>query len=196
LTVCDTAVYSATPGDMMANTAQRHRNPIPTVDILVEVGGGVVLIKRRNYPRKWAIPGGYVDYGESLEEAAVREAREETSLEVELERQLHTYSDPARDDRHHTVSTVFIARATGEPRAADDAEALQVFEEGEVPNDLAFDHARILKDYFHYRRTGELPRPGVLAKGRHEAADSAVDTRLATLRQAQGKPRTREDGSS
>jgi 8-oxo-dGTP diphosphatase len=151
----------------MAEEQQARRNPVPTVDIVVEVAGGaVVLIKRRNYPRKWAIPGGYVDYGESLEVAAVREAREETSLDVRLERQLHTYSDPARDDRHHTISTVFIATASGEPRAADDAEAVRAFTEDEIPRDLAFDHALILSDYFHYRRTGELPRPGPLTSGR------------------------------
>ncbi len=179
----------------MTEGKQARRNPVPTVDVLVEVdAGAVVLIKRRNHPRKWAIPGGYVDYGESLEDAAVREAREETSLDVQLERQLHTYSDPTRDDRHHTISTVFIAKATGEPRAADDAEAVRVFREGEVPRDLAFDHARILKDYFHYRRTGELPRPGVLTRDRREAAERAVDARLATEDSAGVSGRYVEDG--
>ncbi len=142
----------------MTEGYETHRNPVPTVDIIIETsGGGVVLIKRKNYPKKWAIPGGFVDYGESLEAAAVREAREETSLDVCLVRQLHTYSDPARDDRRHTISTVFIAQASGRPCAADDAEGIGVFTEGELPEDLAFDHACILDDYFHYRRTGELP---------------------------------------
>ena len=164
----------------MNHEKRAYRNPVPTVDIIIEMEDGrIVLIKRRNHPRKWAIPGGYVDYGESLEDAAVREAEEETSLKVSLERQLHTYSDPARDDRHHTISTVFIGSATGEPLAADDAEAIGCFSESEIPSELGFDHEQILKDYFYYRRTGELPRPGLLARGRREAAERAVDARPA-----------------
>ncbi|MDP2268479.1 MAG: NUDIX hydrolase, partial [Deltaproteobacteria bacterium] len=85
---------------------------MPTVDIIIETGKrGIILIKRKNFPHGWALPGGFVDYGEALEEAARREAKEETGLEVELVRQLHTYSDPARDPRHHTITTVFIARS-------------------------------------------------------------------------------------
>ena len=130
----------------------RPRNPIPTVDIIIELQGrGIVLIKRKNPPYGWALPGGFVDYGESLEEAAVREAREETSLEVELLRQFHTYSDPGRDPRFHTLSTVFIARAQGEPRPADEATEIGVFKSESLPKDLAFDHARILEDYFEER---------------------------------------------
>ena len=94
-----------------------YRNPTPTVDILIETEGGIVLIERKNPPYGWAIPGGFVDYGESYEDAARREAREETGLTVELQRQLHTYSDPKRDARQHTASTVFIATATGKPVA-------------------------------------------------------------------------------
>ncbi len=93
-----------------------HRNPVPTVDIIIELPDGIVLIQRKNPPEGWALPGGFVDYGESLEQAAVREAKEETSLDVELVRQLHTYSDPSRDTRFHTITTVFIATATGHPK--------------------------------------------------------------------------------
>jgi len=125
-----------------------HRNPIPTVDIIIEVPGGIVLIERKNPPHGWAIPGGFVDYGESLEDAAVREAREETSLEVELVRQFHTYSDPKRDRRFHTITTVYIAKGRGIPKAADDAAALGVFGRDNLPEPLCFDHGLILADYF------------------------------------------------
>lgn len=127
--------------------AGKYRNPIPTVDVIIEVSGGVVLIKRKNPPLGWALPGGFVDYGESLEEAALREAREETGLDVRLKGQLHTYSDPQRDPRCHTVSTVFIAAAAGTPCGGDDAELAEVFHEGDLPS-LAFDHSKILDDYF------------------------------------------------
>ena len=128
-----------------------HRNPVPTVDIIIELPDGIVLIKRKNPPFGWALPGGFVDYGESLEQAAVREAREETSLDVELVRQFHTYSDPARDARQHTISTVFIAKASGTPRAADDAADIGVFDRDEIPAQLCFDHGIIMKDYFTSR---------------------------------------------
>lgn len=133
---------------------EQFRNPVPTVDIIIEVEDGagaaarnIVLIKRRNPPYGWAIPGGFVDYGETLEDAAVREAAEETSLAVTLVRQFHTYSDPARDPRKHTVSTVFIASARGVPAAADDAAEARVFGIDELPDPMAFDHADILRDY-------------------------------------------------
>ena len=128
------------------------RNPCPTVDVIIELKGqGIVLILRRNPPRSWALPGGYVDYGESLEEAAVREAREETALHVELIRQFHTYSDPRRDRRQHNITTVFIARAEGDPVAGDDAEQVAVFPLDRLPRALAFDHAEILRDYTERR---------------------------------------------
>ena len=118
------------------------------VDVIIEMAGGdIVLIRRRNPPPGWALPGGFVEYGETLEAAAVREAREETSLEVELTRQFHTYSDPARDPRGHTISTVFIGRARGTPRARDDAQ-IGTFRRESLPEPLAFDHGRILDDYF------------------------------------------------
>lgn len=123
------------------------RNPLPTVDIIIETaGGGIVLVRRKNPPLGWALPGGFVDYGESLEQAAVREALEETGLLVRLVRQFHTYSDPGRDPRQHTMSTVFIATAQGEPHAGDDAAEARIFSPSALPP-LVFDHKRILDDY-------------------------------------------------
>ena len=125
----------------------RPETPALTVDVVIELeGGGVVLIERRHPPHGWALPGGFVDVGETVEAAAVREAREETSLDVELLELLGVYSDPARDPRGHTVGIVFIGRATGEPRAADDAKNVAVFDPAKPPP-LAFDHDRILADY-------------------------------------------------
>ena len=150
----------------------RYRNPFPTVDIIIEIGqtgttpgaespasGGIVLIERANEPRGWALPGGFVDYGEPLAEAARREAKEETGLDIELVEQFHTYSDPARDPRHHTLSTVFLARARGTPVGADDASRAAVFALDELPENLVFDHADILADYLAYRAHGKRPRP-------------------------------------
>ena len=125
------------------------RNPLLTVDAIIEIEGGIILIKRKNPPPGWAIPGGFVDYGESLEDAVVREAKEETGLNVELIRQFHTYSDPGRDPRHHTVSTIFIARASGTPVAADDAAEVGIFTRDNLPDKIAFDHRQILEDYFN-----------------------------------------------
>lgn len=129
------------------------KNPIPTVDIIIEMEDGIVLIERKNPPHGWALPGGFVDYGESYEQAAIREAEEETGLKVKLIRQFHTYSEPGRDPRHHTASTVFIATAQGEPVAADDALQAEIFTEHNLP-ELVFDHARILADYFTAKRSG------------------------------------------
>ena len=129
-----------------------YRNPLLTVDIIIECRGGIVLIERRNPPLGWALPGGFVDYGESLEAAAIREAAEETSLEVRLVEQMHTYSDPGRDPRHHTVSTVFIAKADGVPRAADDAVKAEIFIADSLPTPIVFDHPIILRDYFAYKK--------------------------------------------
>lgn len=126
----------------------KPRNPLVTVDAIIEIGGGIILIKRKNPPPGWAIPGGFVDYGESLEEAVVREAKEETCLDIKLVMQFHTYSAPGRDPRHHTVSTIFIATATGIPKAADDAKEIGVFTRETLPQDIAFDHRQILEDYF------------------------------------------------
>ena len=123
-------------------------SPLLTVDIIIELEKGIVLIKRKYPPIAWALPGGYVDYGESLEDAAIREAKEETSLDVVLKKQLHTYSDPRRDLRSHNVTTVYIAMAKGKPKANDDAKEVGVFTKETLPEDLAFDHAQILQDYF------------------------------------------------
>lgn len=128
-------------------TVRRYRNPIPTVDIIIEVNGGIVLIERRHPPLGWALPGGFVDYGETLEQAAVREAREETSLEVNGLQLLGCYSDPARDSRMHTITTVFTAQSSGIPVAADDAASVQIFPLAQLPSTLCFDHGRILQDY-------------------------------------------------
>ncbi len=131
-----------------------RRNPLPTVDIIIEVDGRIVLIKRKNPPHGWAIPGGFVDYGESLEDAAVREAEEETSLKVRLITQLHSYSDPGRDPRFHTISVVFVAEAEGRPAARDDAREVGLFTEDDLPEPLVFDHERILRDYFRWKKEG------------------------------------------
>jgi 8-oxo-dGTP diphosphatase len=139
-----------------------HRNPVPTVDIIIELidrpHRPIILIERKNEPLGWAIPGGFVDYGETVETAAVREAQEEIGLQVELIEQFHVYSDPNRDPRKHTLSVVFIATATGEPEAADDAKNLGVFQVWDVPPNLCFDHDKILREYWHYRHYGLRPR--------------------------------------
>jgi 8-oxo-dGTP diphosphatase len=131
---------------------QTHRNPFVTVDIIIEINDKIVLIQRANPPYGWALPGGFVDYGESLETSAIREAKEETSLEVTLKEQFHTYSDPDRDPRHHTVTTVFIGKGAGTPKAADDAKRLDVFTENDLPEPIVFDHRKIIDDYFLYRQ--------------------------------------------
>ena len=136
-----------------------YDGPRATVDVIIEIDGGIVLIRRRNPPLGWAIPGGFVDLGERAEDAARREMREETSLEVELLELLGVYSDPARDPRGHTLSAVYVGRARGRPQAGDDALEARVFREGDLPVPLVFDHGRIVEDYFRFRRTGERPRP-------------------------------------
>jgi 8-oxo-dGTP diphosphatase len=129
------------------SSVKQYRNPFPTVDIIIELDNKIVLIERKNKPLGWALPGGFVDYGESLESAAVREAREETSLDVSELRLLGCYSDPARDERMHTISAVYIAKGDGIPIAADDAVTVALFGPDSLPEQLCFDHARILGDY-------------------------------------------------
>jgi ADP-ribose pyrophosphatase YjhB (NUDIX family) len=135
---------------------RNYKNPLPTVDIIIEATDGIVLIERKNKPLGWALPGGFVDYAESLEQAAVREAREETGLHVTLTRQLKTYSDPDRDPRHHTISTIFIATADGSPNAGDDAGKTGIFTQQNLPP-LVFDHAKILADYFTFKKEANCP---------------------------------------
>jgi ADP-ribose pyrophosphatase YjhB (NUDIX family) len=132
---------------------EEYKTPQPTVDIIIEIDNqGIVLIKRKNPPYGWALPGGFVDYNESIEKAAVREAREETSLDVTLTGQLHTYSDPQRDPRFHTISTVFVASASGNPVGKDDAAEARVFTKHTIPEPLAFDRRSILNDYFKLKK--------------------------------------------
>jgi 8-oxo-dGTP diphosphatase len=135
-----------------------HKNPLPTTDAIIAGDDGrVVLILRKNEPHGWALPGGFVDAGEELGKACRREAKEETGLDVDLVEQLFTYSDPKRDPRKHTISTVYACKVRGgRLAAADDAKDARWFAEADVPwNELCFDHADILRDYFRWRKTGQ-----------------------------------------
>lgn len=126
---------------------ENFRNPVPTVDAIIEVGDKIVLVQRRNPPHGWALPGGFVDYGETLEDAVRREALEETGLEITLKGQFHSYSRPDRDPRLHTITTVFLATAEGCPIGGDDALQAVVFGRDDLPV-LVFDHRDILNDYY------------------------------------------------
>jgi 8-oxo-dGTP diphosphatase len=134
--------------------------PLLAADAIIELidfpGRPIVLIERANPPYGWAIPGGFVDVGEMVERAAVREAREEVGLEVNLLALLGIYSDPVRDSRGHTVTAVYVAEAPGIPLAADDAKNCSMFSLNELPEMLAFDHAQVLADYKKYRETGQV----------------------------------------
>jgi ADP-ribose pyrophosphatase YjhB (NUDIX family) len=137
----------------------RPQCPPIAADIITEIGDKIVLIERKNFPLGWAIPGGFVDFGETVEQAAMREAREEISLVVEIRALLGVYSRPDRDPRGQTITIVYVARASGEPRAADDAKTVALFDPRTPPSPLAFDHAEILTDYLRFLETGELPAP-------------------------------------
>jgi 8-oxo-dGTP diphosphatase len=139
------------------------KTPALTTDIIIELidrsDRPIVMIERRNPPPGWALPGGFVDVGERVEHAAVREALEETSLAVSLSVLLGVYSDPERDPRGHTASVVYIAQARGEPEAQSDAARVAIVDPDQLPSPVAFDHARILNDYLIYRRQEKKPRP-------------------------------------
>lgn len=139
----------------------KPKTPLLAADTIIQLDdepGRIVLIERRHEPPGWALPGGFVDMGETVEQAAVREAREETGLAVTLKCILGVYSDPARDPRGHTVSVVFVATARGQPRGNDDARDARAFDPYSPPV-LAFDHALILADYRVWKETGALPAP-------------------------------------
>lgn len=130
-----------------------RNTPFVTVDMVIEVPGGIVVIERLNPPYGWALPGGFVDVGESLEDAARREAKEETNLDLVDLRQMHTYSDPKRDPRFHTVSTVFIATGRGKAQSGDDAKNLKIVAyEDLLKIEYAFDHKDVVKDYLELRK--------------------------------------------
>lgn len=140
---------------------EQYKNPIPTVDVIIEYKNdegkeGIIMIFRGNDPHQWALPGGFVEYAESLEQAAAREAEEETSLKVTDLRQFHTYSNPDRDPRHHTITTVYIGKGNGVPRANDDAKHIGIFTHDSLPDEIAFDHREVLVDYFNWKKKKEL----------------------------------------
>ena len=138
----------------------RPTTPLLAADAIIELADKpnrpIVLIERKNPPYGWAIPGGFMDVGERLEDAAIREMKEEVCLDVTLKALLGMYSDPKRDDRGHTVTAVYVAEATGEPQAADDAKNLQIFDIDDLPTELAFDHTQVLEDYRVFRKTGKV----------------------------------------
>ena len=136
-----------------------YRNPKPTVDVIVECDEGIVLIWRKNPPIGWALPGGFVDEWEPVEQAAVREVQEETGLHVRLSELLYVYSDPSRDPRQHTITVAFIGQATGTPVAADDATRAEIFPIDRLPSPMVFDHAKIIEDYRTFKLSGRRPCP-------------------------------------
>lgn len=139
----------------------RPETPQITVDAIIQIEGGIVLVERKYPPLGWAIPGGFVDPGESLLEAVKREALEETNLEIDVVDLFHVYSKPWRDPRGDTVSAVYWSTAVGDPVGGDDAAKAVVFLESELPEDIAFDHKDIIKQFFHWRKTGIRPDLGL-----------------------------------
>jgi 8-oxo-dGTP diphosphatase len=137
----------------------RPETPLLTVDIIIEYRGGLVLVERKNPPFGWALPGGFVDVGEPIEHAAVREAREETSLDITLRELFYVYGKPSRDARGHTASIVFIAEGAGTLDAGDDAKGVAVFFRGNLPETIVFDHKEILEDYFNFKEKAARPTP-------------------------------------
>ncbi len=137
------------------HTVKTFRNPVPTVDIIIEFSDGVVLVLRKNPPQGWALPGGFVDYGETVEAAAIREAKEETNLDLAGLKMFSVYSDPARDPRQHTITTVLVAQGRGLLKGGDDASKAQVFSPDSLP-ELAFDHKKILEDYLTWKHGRDM----------------------------------------
>lgn len=128
-----------------------YDNPAPVVDMIIEVGDKIVLIKRKYEPHGWALPGGFVDYGETVEAAAIRESKEETNLDITLVHLLGVYSKPERDPRSHTISTTFVAKASGAPVGGDDAAEAKLFTPDDLPAPMVFDHTAIIKDYVAWK---------------------------------------------
>lgn len=138
-----------------------YKNPKPTVDVIIDHHDKILLIERKNPPFGWALPGGFVDEGEAVEAAAIREAKEETNLDVRLKQLLYVYSDPKRDLRQHNISIVFIAEASDietTMKAGDDATKADFFSFQNLPP-LAFDHKEIITDYLRWKNEGLLPNP-------------------------------------
>jgi 8-oxo-dGTP diphosphatase len=136
----------------METSPKQSQGPSLCVDVIIDMGAGMILmVERKNEPHGWALPGGFVDVGETIEEAALREVREECGLDVELVRQFHCYSNPKRDPRSHTVSVVFIARGWGKATAGDDAAKCELFHEMNLPANIGFDHRDIIRDYYQGR---------------------------------------------
>jgi 8-oxo-dGTP diphosphatase len=133
--------------------------PPIAADVIAEIGDRIILIERKNFPFGWALPGGFVEFGETVELAAIREAKEETSLDVELRALLGVYSRPERDPRGQTITVVYVGRASGMPNAQDDAKGIALFPPDQPPAPLAFDHAAILADYLRFLREGKFPEP-------------------------------------
>ncbi len=133
--------------------------PAATADVIIGRGDCIVLVRRRWPPPGWALPGGFVEAGERVAEAAIREALEETGLRVTLSALLHVYSDPARDPRRPTLSAVFVGSAVGDPKGGDDAAEAHWFRLDDLPSPIAFDHAQIIEDYRHFLATGLRPDP-------------------------------------
>ncbi len=160
-----TSIYKE--GALVSDSQQQtYRNPAPTVDVVIVIDNQIVLIERKFTPLGWAIPGGFVDYCEPVEQAAVREAKEETGLDVILEDLLYVYSNPLRDPRKHTMSTVFVASLSPTsakiPVGADDAKQAKLFALDALPETLCFDHAQILNDYLTFRTSGMRPSPSTM----------------------------------
>ena len=153
--LADNMAFNTLTCPSCGHSIKSYRNPIPTVDIIIEIEDRIVLIERKNEPKGWALPGGFVDYGEKLEDAAIREAFEETSIRISGLKLLGCYSDPARDRRQHNISTVYVAQGSGLPEAGDDAANAILFQPDKLPQNLCFDHDQIIQDYL-LKKSGNL----------------------------------------